>query len=386
VSVAEVVHLLSGLLALWFASVAPVRADPRVTLEKTPHGGIQPQAAVDAEGTLHLIYFKGEAAAGDLFYVRRKRGEARFSDPIRINSLAGSAVATGTVRGGRMALGKSGRVHVVWNGSARTKGARGAPMLYTRSNDAGTAFEKQRDLMRQTTGLDGGGTVAADDAGNVYVAWHARKIGSRRGEKNRRVWIARSTDEGKTFAAETPAWSQPTGACGCCSMGGLADRNGSIYLLYRSAKSGNRDIYLLSASRAGAVFRGALVHKWKVSMCPMSTMALAEGPERVVSAWETEGRIYFARIKPGSTDFARPLSATPFGGTCKHPAAAVDGRGKVILAWTEGTGWRRGGDLAWQVFDKSDRPTAERGRLASGIPVWGLPAVVAWEGRFVIFH
>ena len=42
-------------------------------------------------------------------------------------------------------------------------------MLYTRLNDAGTAFEPQRDLIRMARGLDGGGAVAADGVGNVYV-------------------------------------------------------------------------------------------------------------------------------------------------------------------------------------------------------------------------
>src|SRR6516165_10924830 len=78
----------------------------QVRLVKTPDGGIQPQALVDSKETLHLIYFKGDPAAGDLFYVRRVAKEARFSAPIRVNSQAGSAIAVGTIRGGRLALGK----------------------------------------------------------------------------------------------------------------------------------------------------------------------------------------------------------------------------------------------------------------------------------------
>jgi hypothetical protein len=59
----------------------------------------------------------------------------------------------------------------------------------------------------------------------------------------------------------------------------------------------------------------------------------------------------------------------------------------MLLAWTEGTGWERGGDLAWQVYDAAGRPTRERGRLAGGVPVWGLPTAVASpDGRFLIFH
>jgi hypothetical protein len=251
--------------ALLTGAVEAGWAAAKVTVLKTPNGGIQPQALVDAKGDVHLIYFKGEAGAGDLFYVRWKPEQERFSDPIRVNSQPGSAVAVGSIRGGQIALGKPGRVHVAWNASGKAKGTGGSAMLYTRMNDAGSAFEEQRNLMQGTSVLDGGGTVAADDAGNVYVAWHALKTGGKRGEENRQVWVARSADEGKTFAKETPAWAEATGACGCCSLRAFADRKGSVYLLYRSANAGvNRDIYLLSSKDKGKSFRGALLHKWKV--------------------------------------------------------------------------------------------------------------------------
>src|SRR5438045_3785239 len=75
---------------------------------------------------------------------------------------------------------------------------------YAGLDDEGTAFEPQRNVIQAANGLDGGGSVAADDSGNVYVAWHAPEPGGK-GEDNRRVWVARSTDEGKTFAREKPA-------------------------------------------------------------------------------------------------------------------------------------------------------------------------------------
>src|ERR671939_2010201 len=62
----------------------------KVTLMRVPHGGIQPQCAVDAKGVLHLIYFKGEPGAGDVFYVRSDDGGAKFTEPIRVNSKPGS--------------------------------------------------------------------------------------------------------------------------------------------------------------------------------------------------------------------------------------------------------------------------------------------------------
>lgn len=352
------------------------RMRPMVTVIRTPHGGIQPQVAVDDRGVLHLIYFGGDPGAGDIFYVRRGPGAKDFSDPIRVNSQPGSAIATGTIRGAHLAVGKEGRVHVSWMGSktAEPKGPSGAtPMLYTRLNDARAAFEAQRNVMQFAEGLDGGGSVAADGVGNVYVAWHAHGEGE--GEANRRVWVARSADEGQTFARETPAFGEPTGACGCCGMRAFADRGGNLYVLYRAATEHvNRDMYLLSSKDHSRSFQGARLHPWKLSTCPMSTAAIAQGGDRVLMAWETEGQIYFSNAGRSA-----PVAAPGDAKNRKHPAVAGNADGESILVWTEGTGWKKGGSLAWQVFDRSGKAVGEKG-WADGVPVWSLPAAAPLPG------
>ena len=150
-------------------------------------------------------------------------------------------------------------------------------MLYTRLNDKGDAFEPQRNLIQNRPGLDGGGSVAADQEGNVYVAWHAPKDGKGEsgrpvhghgpahlkerkghadhhvhdphaghgqahskeahghGEANRYVWVARSNDDGHTFAPEIAANAKPTGVCACCGMRIFADAGGRVFILYRGA-------------------------------------------------------------------------------------------------------------------------------------------------------
>ena len=115
-------------------------------------------------------------------------------------------------------------------------------------------------------------------------------------------------------------------------------------------------------------------------------MALVEGPSGVAGAWDTDGQIYFAKIKSGATDFTKPQSAPGAGAERKHPAIAFKARGDMILVWTEGTGWQKGGALAWQVFDQAGKPTEEKGRIDRGIPVWGLPAAVATDAGFTIIH
>src|SRR5882672_1535114 len=169
---------------------------PRVSIVRTPGNGLQPRAAVDASGAVHLVYFVGDPGHGDLLYVHSSDAAKTFSAPLAVNRDAGKAMATGNVRGAQLALGRAGRVHVAWNGVAAEKGAP-SPMLYTRLDAEGQAFEPARDVIAAHHGLDGGGAVAADGAGNVYVVWHAPGDGGE-GEEARRVWVATSHDDGAT--------------------------------------------------------------------------------------------------------------------------------------------------------------------------------------------
>jgi hypothetical protein len=354
---------------------------PPVEAIRTPGGGLEPQAVVDGAGTLHLVYYLGDPAAGDLYYVRRPPGAAAFSEPLRVNSVPASAIAAGSIRGAQLAVGRNGRVHVAWNGSQRAepKAPGGAvPMLYARLNDAGTAFEPQRNLIRFAAGLDGGGSIAADRAGNVYVTWHAPEPGTQ-GETNRRVWVARSRDDGRTFDRETPAWDEPTGACGCCGMRAFAAPDGALYILYRAATRGeDRDMFLLTSGDAGRTFHGRRVHAWKLNACPMTSASIVARAGGVLLAWETDHQVWFAAYDAGPAQLGPPAAA-PGAGSRKHPVLAVDGHGETLLAWAEGTGFRRGGTLQWQLFDASARPAGARGE-AAGFPAFSLPAAVAKPG------
>src|SRR5215470_666171 len=98
---------LSFCLTMALTISAAVAEGARVAVVRTPNGGIQPQAAVDNRGVVHLIYFKGEADGGDVFYVHRRAGETEFSKPIKVNSQSGSVTAMGTIRGAQLAIGKN---------------------------------------------------------------------------------------------------------------------------------------------------------------------------------------------------------------------------------------------------------------------------------------
>jgi hypothetical protein len=230
--------------------------------------------------------------------------------------------------------------------------------------------------------------VAADRDGRVFVAWHGRAEDAPADEVARRMWVARSSDEGATFETEFPAVEQSTGACACCGTRALADRRGGVLMLYRAATAAvERDMILLNSSDHGASYAARPLDPWRIGICPMSSVSLAEAGRDVVAAWETDGQVKFVRIDPEGKSLSSPISPPGPAKGRKHPAVAANAEGEIILVWTEGTGWQKGGKLAWQVFDPSSRPTEQKGTIEGGVPVWGLATVVATpDGGFVVFH
>ena len=355
-----------------------------VSLERIPDDGIQPQIVVDGKGMAHLLYYAGDPKAGNLFYTRRENGSWR--KPLRVNQSEGGAIAIGTIRGGQLAIGAKGLVHVAWNGAKPLANSphKGAPMFYTRLNTEGTAFEPERDVMQFTGDLDGGGSVAADGKGNVYVVWHGHAPDATPGEGARAVYIAKSTNDGATFSREVAVNPEPTGTCGCCGLKAFAERSGALYVLYRAATEVvNRDEILLVSHDGGQKFQKILADPWKVGTCPMSSAAIVPGSERVLSAWETAGQVHLGIVTDGKV--VRRLTPPGVSGRRKHPAVALNKNGDILFVWTEGTGWQRGGGLGWQLFDATGKPL-ESGRQ-DGVPVWSFAAAYAKaDGSFVVLY
>jgi hypothetical protein len=364
--------LLILALALGTASVTQAA----VKLVRAPDEGIQPQSALDEKGAPHLIYLKGDTKSGELFYTRLLDNDT-FAPSIPVNSSNGP-IAIGNIRGAQLAVGKGGRVHVAWMGNGKT-------MYYTRLNDSGTGFEPPRNLVQWAGGLDGGGTVTADEKGNVYVAWNGRAPGNKADESGRAIFIARSNDEGKSFSREEQAKGSQAGVCACCGMRASTDSRGNLYLLYRATDGESRDMTLLASVNGGKNFKSAVISKWAINGCPMSSSTMAEVSGGILVATEKAGQVSVAQVAPDSL-LPSDVASAPGMGKRKHPVVAVNSKGETLLAWTENMGWAKGGSLAWQLYDVNHKPVGEKGR-AAGVPTWSLITGFAKaNGDFVIVY
>ena len=79
---------LSAAISVGASGIAPPSgAGPRVQLWPVPDAGLQPQAVVDASGAVHVLFFRGSPAGGDLYYAVRGASAGSFSTPLRVNSV-----------------------------------------------------------------------------------------------------------------------------------------------------------------------------------------------------------------------------------------------------------------------------------------------------------
>jgi len=365
--------MTSGLPSLLLALAAQAGEMPpaeRVELVAVPWNGIQPRAAVDARGTVHLVAFRGDPAAGSLAYASAPDGRA-FGEPLAVG-LEASAVALGNVRGAQLALGRGGSVHVVWNGAARASSG-GTPFLYARLEPGGAAFEPARDLAGAHRELDGGGAVAADERGNVWAVWHAGGA-----EAARRVFVAHSSDDGRTFEAPRVVGAAETGVCPCCGLAAAVDDG--LAILYRGAREGRHRDTLLLASAPDGAFRTTRVDPWTVPACVLSTFALARGPRGLAAAFESEGEVRFAWLGAEAPE-ARAVS--PSERNQKHPSLACAADGTTLVAWIEGMAWGKEGTLAYRMLATD----VERAGIGPKVPAWSLVQAVALaDGRFLVYH
>ncbi|NRA39816.1 MAG: hypothetical protein HRU15_16865 [Planctomycetes bacterium] len=343
---------------------------------KLGQGELGPVLATDEKDVIHLVYFKGNAQAGDIHYRRRSPQAADFSKAILVNSMKDSAMIVGAVRAPDMAVSSDGIVHIAWMSNVGGKQS----VMYARSNKDGSAFSKQKNLMQRSEGLDAGVSIATFGKDKVYVIWTAH--GKSKEEKDRLLFAAYSKNAGKTFSQEAPLNADRPGICGCCGIDAAINANGEIIVLYRSAGTGSRDM-TLAQGQAGKKLNYQVIDQWQAKMCPMSSMSIAVGDKTPIS-WQTQEQVLYAILdKNGTVITKNPIPS--MGKKQKHSKAVVNSAGDVCLAWTEGTGWNKGGRVLWQLNDATGK-TIISGRK-NDLAAWSMPALVCTlKGNFLLVY
>lgn len=138
---------------------------PPESPETTPH----PALTIDPDNVIHLAWADTSSGIWDIYYTRSTDGGVTFSGPMQIN-----AEATGAARGHpTLAVGSDGNMHVAW-GEMRD----GDWDIYYARSENGETFSSLTRVSDDATGTDQvRPTIAVEQDGTVHLAWQDSRAG-----------------------------------------------------------------------------------------------------------------------------------------------------------------------------------------------------------------
>jgi hypothetical protein len=281
----------------------------------------EPVAASAPDGSFYVAWVNHEPNnRGDVMIGRFDPGKTPAA-PVRVNPEPGSATAW---RGDQpsVAVGKNGAVYVVWTARVESNGKKGTDLYLSVSSDVGQTFGTPVKINDdKVPGAHGMHSLGVADDGRIYVSWldernvqapkPSTKADGHHMESNRELFIADSTDGGRTFSRNRKVASD---ACPCCKTALAVAPDGALYISWRHVLPGNyRHIAVTSSSDAGATFsKPAIVSddKWKLHGCPVSGPSLSVADNGTLKVlWYAAGEanapgLYFAESKDKAQSFS----------------------------------------------------------------------------------
>ena len=258
---------------------AQVSIEPVITIAK----GQVPSVVKDRGNLIHIVYGTGDS----IMYVSGKDGKT-FTSPSLVSVLPG--LFSFAMRGPQVAVTSHGLVI-----TACTKEGN----IYAFNKLAKGQWSKPVILNEVPASAKEGLMALSADGNNVFATWLS--VNEPKGQK---LLGIRSADGGKTWSKNLLVYSSPDkSVCECCKPSTIVKSN-KVYVMFRNWLNGNRDLYIATSTNGGKTFQGASKlgqGSWKLSGCPMDGGGLAVSQSGIVhTVWRRESIIYTAT--PGGAE------------------------------------------------------------------------------------
>ena len=199
-------------------------------------------------------------------------------------------------------------------------------------------------------------------------------------ESNRDLFIAYSTDGGRTFSPNRKVAAE---ACPCCKTALAVSSDGTLYAGWRQVLPGNfRHIAVASSTDGGATFSSPKIvsdDQWVLQGCPVSGPSLSVDPSGSLKVlWYAAGEanatgLYVSESTDKGRTFApRQLLAQE---TVKGTPALASGENRAIALW--------------QAAEVGETKASELGKAGAALSVAAnaeLPAGVVSNGKLFVAY
>lgn len=355
---------VAGLALLCAIAPATVWAGEPVELDRgvAPNNPQQPQVAVDAQGSIHVVYGIGDLAR----YRRSDDGGKSFTKPVDLS--AAHEMSLGMRRGPRISVSdKSICITVV---SGKQGKGRDGDLLAMRSVDDGKTWTGPVQVNDAAdSAREGLHAMSSGLNGEMCCVWLDLRNG------NTEVMASVSTDGGGSWSQNVLVYKSPNGSvCECCHPSVAIDSRGRIHAQWRNAVGGARDIYVASSIDGGKTFGKATklgAGSWPLDACPMDGGAIAVGAGgKLASAWRRDKTVF---LSLEGEPRERSLGAG------EQPWIAVTDAGPFVV-WL-----KKRGHVAYLLAPRSKSPIELANYAADPVIAAGPngrgPVAAAWEGR-----
>jgi hypothetical protein len=358
-----------------------------------------------AHGLLMSYTGKSESGKGqDLFFQSSSDLGDTFEGRQRINHVPGEVSDHGENSPLLLSSPDEALLYAVWN-ARDPKDPSGSHVRFSRSAvmrpQWSPAITVNDDLQAVSHGFQ---TAAVAPDGTIYVAWLDGRNRAANESKNQEhggddaftggtsdLYIARSTDQGKTFQKNVLVAGH---ICPCCRPSIAFTRN-RVLIAWRQVAPGDiRDIYTAASSDAGLTWgkpRRVDRDDWKIKGCPHVGPAMATLGDRLYVSWFSEGggkpAVYSAFTTNGGESFSpkQPISTGTTDPTHPQMAASED-RIAIVFQARDGaveSGWGKR-SVYYREIDSNGR-TSELIRAAEGKTGASYPFVtLGMSGRMFI--
>ena len=281
----------------------------------------EPVIADARDGSFYVAWVNHDAKQADVMLARFNDAGEIQGPAVRVNRQPGAATAW---RGDQPSLvvAPDGAVHVLWTSRVDAGEKQGTDVFLSSSTDRGQSFATEVKVNDdKAPGPHGMHSLAVAGDGRIYAAWldernvHA-PMPSTKGEghhmeSNRDLYLAYSTDGGRSFSANKKVASD---ACPCCKTALTISTDGTLYAGWRQVLPGSfRHIAVAGSTDGGKNFSTPTIvsdDHWMLQGCPVSGPSLsvdrASGNLKVVWFAAGEGTaagVYFAESKDKGHSF-----------------------------------------------------------------------------------
>jgi hypothetical protein len=309
----------------------------------------EPVIVAAADGTFYVAWVNHDAKQADVMLARFNDAGELQGSPVRVNRQTGVATAW---RGDQpsLAVSPDGAVHVLWTARVDAGEKHGTDVYLSSSTDRGQSFATEVKVNDdKATGAHGMHSLAVAADGRIYAAWldernvHVPKPSTKdeghHMESNRDLYLAYSSDGGRSFSANKKVASE---ACPCCKTSLTVSADGTVYVGWRQVLPGSfRHIAVAGSRDGGRSFSTPVIvsdDHWALQGCPVSGPSLAvdgaTGNLKVL--WYAAGEnsaagVYFSESKDkGRTFSPRQLLSQE---TVRGTPALTTHNGNSIALW-----------------------------------------------------